>query len=332
MEDRTIRIVLASFVIYSIVLTSISGAFLFIPRGQTLSIQHTPVEQVIVRTRIELKAMVKGGAGDYNVTLHYKLRSSNEWKVSQMLPTVRGGNTYLYEISEIEVTEPIEYQICAKDKSKTVLCTRTYTILVGDFYFIAFLTPTFYPNLTSTMDIVIQSVNGFDRPIDLSISGLPAKVSATFEPSRVTPVPSQTSTAKLHFRIGDSAPAGKYDLTVTGESGRIPRSFVMTLSIPDFELLVTPLTQTIKRNERAAFTITLRSLHDFDSNVKIDVQGLPSGASFGLAQLELHLKGIAILVLSIETTSSVEKGTYHVIVSVIGGGRLNTFTISLVIV
>ncbi len=331
LHERTVRILAAGFVIYSIVLTSVAVAFQFFPSGATLSIQHTPVEQITAGTSVEIKAVVKGGAADYNVTLRYKIRSSSQWKIGQMLPTVRGGNTYLHEILGAEVTEPVDYQICAKDRSNARLCTQTYTILVGDFYFVAYLTPLFYPNRTSSMDIEIQSVNGFDQPVELSISGLPAKVLATFEPSRVTITPSQKSTAKLHFRIRDSAPAGKYDLTVAGTSGSITRSFVMTLSIPDFELVVTPSSYTMKHDARTSFTITLRSLYGFDSNLTIGVNGLPKGTSLQLAQSELHLNGVAILVLSIETAASVEKGIYEVVVSVLGGGRLNTFTIILVV-
>jgi len=43
------------------------------------------------------------------------------------------------------------------------------------------------------------------------------------------------------------------------------------------------------------------------------------------------LDGIAIVILSMEATSSVEKGTYNVTVWAIGGGRPNNSTITLVI-
>lgn len=317
--------------IYSIVVTSVSFAFLFVPQGRQLSIQHTPISNVVVRTPIEIKAEVEGGAGGYNVTLHYKIRSSNEWKVKTMQPIVRDGHTYLRDIPETEVTEPIDYQICVKDRSNATQCTQTYTILVGDFYFIAYTTPTFYANQTSSLDIDIQSVNNFDRPVDLSIAGLPPGVATTFDPSKVTPIPSQRTPVKLHFRIRTDAPAGKYDLTVVGAYGSVTRSFTMTLSIPDFEIVVTPSSLTMERNERASLTLTLRSLNGFDSDIRIMVEGYPNGVVVVLTEQAIRLNGGAVLVFIIETSSSVEKGTYNVVVSVIGGGRLNTFTIVLVI-
>jgi len=328
-----VRIIAASFVIYSIVLTSISTVFLFIPRGEALSIQHTPVEQIVVGSKAEIAAILKGAVGDYNVTVHYKIQSSNHWKLRQMQLTARTGNTYMYEIPANETTESVDYQICARDQSNIRVCTQTYTILVADFYFVAYLTPIFYANRTSSMDIGIQSVNGFNRTIYLSISGpTTQKITTTFEPSSVTPVPSKTSTVKLHFGIQASAPATKYDLTVSGTSGTIKRSFVMTLSVPDFELNVTRFDQALKRGDRASFTITLRSLYGFDGDVTIYVKGLPEGASYRLSASELHLDGIATILLLIEATSSLEKGTYIVIVSAIGGGRVNNFDFTLVII
>jgi uncharacterized membrane protein len=331
LDDKLVRILAAAFVIYSIVVTSISFAFLFVPQRGYLSIQHAPIESVVVRTPIEIKAEVEGGAGGYNVTLHYRIRSSNEWKIRQMLPIVRDGHVYLLDIPEADVTEPIDYQICVMDKSNTMQCTRTYTILVGDFYFIAYTTPTFYANQTSSLNIEIQSVNHFDRPVDLSISGLPSGVSATFEPSKATPIPSGRTAVKLNFRIRTDAPVGKYDLTVVGTYGSVTRSFTMTLSIPDFEIVVTPSSLTMERNEFASLTLTLRSLNGFDSDIRIVVEGYPNGVLVVVTQRAIRLNGGAVLVFIIETASSAETGTYNIVVSVIGGGRLNTFTIMLVI-
>jgi len=72
-------------------------------------------------------------------------------------------------------------------------------------------------------------------------------------------------------------------------------------------------------------------MHGFDSDVRIYVQGLPKGVSYRLTAWQLRLDGIAIIILSIEAVSSVEKGTHNITVSAIGGGRLNNFTSTLVI-
>jgi len=333
LEDRLVRIVAVGFVIYSVALTSLSVVLMVMPHGQALSIQHTPVKQIIVGSRLEIQAVVTGGAGDANVTLHYKPLSSTQWKVTQMQLMVKGGSTYLHEIPRNETTESVDYQICAKDGSNISLCTPTYTVAAGDFKFEAHSTPVFYPNRTSSMDVKIQSVNGFNQTIDLSISGLTIQeAKATFEPSHVTPPPSQSSIVKLSFQIEASARGGRYDLTVSGTSGAVKRSFGMTLWIPDFEFVGNPSNQTLKLGDHTAFTITLRSMYCYDNPVRISVQGIPKGMSYNLTTSELQLNGTAVLALSIETTASVRKDIYNVTVSAIGGGRLKEFTIILIVV
>jgi hypothetical protein len=61
------------------------------------------------------------------------------------------------------------------------------------------------------------------------------------------------------------------------------------------------------------------------------VEGYPNGVLVVVTQRAIRLNGGAVLVFIIETSSSAETGTYNIVVSVIGGGRLNTFTIMLVI-
>lgn len=335
------QILLAIFAIYSIALTPIFVALLLVQHTTAttgLSIQHTPVEHTIAGSRVEIQAVVEGGTGDPNATLRYRLGPSNEWKVVQMLPTVRGGKTYVSEIPKAELTESlyslysVDYQICVKDESNADLCTQVYTIKIGDFYFYAGLPTILYPNQTFSMDILVVSQNGFGRPIDLSIDGVSTqKITATFEPSPVTPIPSGVKIVKLNFSIQDSAPAGEYYLTVTGKSGTITRFFSWTLEIPDFNFAIAPASATLKPGDRASFNITLSSMYHFDRDVRIYVKGLPNGASYELTAPQLHLNGSSILALSIDTTSYVERGTYLIALSAIGGGRLNEFTITLII-
>jgi len=185
-----------------------------------------------------------------------------------MLLTVRGEKTYVAEIPKAELSIEnlyfIDYQVCAKDGSNTNLCTQVYTIMIADFQFGTWFPSVLYPNQTYLMDIQVRSVNGFDQPIDLSMSGLTTQqITATFEPSHVIPIPSDVRMAKLIFGIRNSAPAGEYYLTVTGKSGTIKRSISWTLSIPDFKFAVAPSSATLRASEHATFNMTLSSIIRF---------------------------------------------------------------------
>jgi aminopeptidase S len=60
--------------------------------------------------------------------------------------------------------------------------------------------------------VSLGSLNGYNSSVQLSVSGLPARTTASFSPSRLTP--SGTSSLSLH--AGSTAKRGTYTLTITG--------------------------------------------------------------------------------------------------------------------
>jgi hypothetical protein len=72
--------------------------------------------------------------------------------------------------------------------------------------------------------ITLLSYGGFDDSIDLSISGLPGGVTATWSPNPVTAIPDGNATSRVTLRVSSTAVVGTYPLTVTGTSGEISRS------------------------------------------------------------------------------------------------------------
>jgi hypothetical protein len=81
---------------------------------------------------------------------------------------------------------------------------------------------------SSGPDIVtISAVNGFTGVVNLSISGLPSLVTATFSQTSVTNSGSSTIT----FAVDRRATQGVYPLTVTGTSGLLSHSTPVTLTV-----------------------------------------------------------------------------------------------------
>lgn len=75
--------------------------------------------------------------------------------------------------------------------------------------------------------INVNETNDYVNPVVLSVTGLPAGVTATFNPP--SPIPAATST--LTFNVSNSAPPGTYNLTVTGTSGATVRTVGIQLII-----------------------------------------------------------------------------------------------------
>lgn len=83
------------------------------------------------------------------------------------------------------------------------------------------------PGASGTTQVTVSSLNGFTSATDLSVTGLPAGVTAAFDPTTVTP----TGSSRLTLTASDSAATGTSTLTVTGKSGELTRTATLQLTV-----------------------------------------------------------------------------------------------------
>ncbi|MEM3788300.1 MAG: NosD domain-containing protein [Candidatus Bathyarchaeia archaeon] len=82
-----------------------------------------------------------------------------------------------------------------------------------------------------TLTITVMSLNGFNQPVLLSVSGAPSGVRAAITPEIVTPPPDGSTTSKLTISVDTTAKTGSYSLTVTGTSGTTAHTIDITLEV-----------------------------------------------------------------------------------------------------
>ncbi len=80
---------------------------------------------------------------------------------------------------------------------------------------------------TTSYTIETAAVGGFDDSIDLSVTGLPGGVNASFDDDPVNP----GADATMSVSVGGSAQPGSYPLTITGTSGELSHSETVTLNV-----------------------------------------------------------------------------------------------------
>jgi hypothetical protein len=71
----------------------------------------------------------------------------------------------------------------------------------------------------------VTSANGFASAVNLSISGVPAGVTASFSPSNAT------ASSTLQLNVSSTAAAGSYPLTITGTSGNLSHTAAVSLNV-----------------------------------------------------------------------------------------------------
>jgi hypothetical protein len=80
-------------------------------------------------------------------------------------------------------------------------------------------------------NVTLTSLNGFSGNVSLSVSGLPAQTTGSFNPPVVTLSSGGTGSSVLTITANKGGPRGTFTLTITGTSGAIVRSQNVTLVI-----------------------------------------------------------------------------------------------------
>jgi len=84
-------------------------------------------------------------------------------------------------------------------------------------------------NANST--VTVASVNGFSSATTLSLSALPAGVTAAFSTNPVTPPANGTATSTLTFTASSTATTGTTNVTVTGTAGSLVQTTTIALTV-----------------------------------------------------------------------------------------------------
>jgi COP9 signalosome complex subunit 5 len=326
----------------------ITGTFLAISIASggwistTLKIEHTPLEKGIIGTDIPIQAKVTGGVGGVeNVTLYYRVVEKDtigSWKKVLMLLVAAGGNTYQYNIPSSEVSgQAVDYYITAKDKAGNTASEPIRTISIADFELEAIeeIEPiTVYVGKWVDTQIKVNSINGFESSIKLSIPDRPAGVSVSY-PTSITPPKGGSTTVNLRISAISGSPTGKYKMRIEGKYGSITRTLELNLVISDFDITVTPLSIKVSRGGIAEYTIALEVYEGFKDKISFSIEGLPStyvkSVNFVLNNKELSIPGKTIVLLKIETESSISSGTYTLVIKATGGGLVRDERVTLII-
>jgi len=173
--------------------------------------------------------------------------------------------------------------------------------------------------------ITIGPQQGFSSAVNLSVSGLPAGVTASFSPANAT------TSSTLTLTASSSAPATTATLTITGTSGGLTNTARLTLTITgssNFTLSAAPASVSLSQGGSGTSTITITPQNGFKGTVALAASGLPSGvtASFG----DVGASGTSTLTFS--GTKSAAAGGSTITITGTSGSLRSTATIALTVI
>jgi hypothetical protein len=175
--------------------------------------------------------------------------------------------------------------------------------------------------------VTVGATNGFTGDVVLSATGLPANVTADFNPVSLT----NSGTSTLSLTISTNAPPGSYSVAVTGTSSNTTHTVVVTLTIntPDFSLAVAPDACTVTAGSNTAHTVNVGATNGFTGEILLSITGLPTDVTADFSPASLTNSGTSTL--SITTSNASPPGSFILTIAGTSTGIIHTSTVALTI-
>jgi PKD repeat protein len=116
---------------------------------------------------------------------------------------------------------------------------------------------------------------------------------------------------------------------VTDDDGAISQAVTRSVTVANFSLSATPNSQTIAPGDPTSYTVTVAPQNGFTGNVSFGVTGLPTGATPTFSPASVAGSGATTLAIS--TTTSVQAGTYPLVITGTSGPVTRTANVTLVL-
>ncbi len=192
-------------------------------------------------------------------------------------------------------------------------------------------TKTALPGANTSFSLAVAPLGGFTNSVSLTVSGLPAGVTATFNSPVVNLATLNFSATNVLLSIttSNTTPVGNYPLTIIGTSGSVSHTNTVNLIVGGFACAASPPLQAVSAGNSVSYTITVTTNSGFSGSVAFGVSGLPAntGASFSPASLS----GAGSSTLNVNTASTTPGGTYTLTINGTNGSSVLSTTVSLVV-
>jgi microcompartment protein CcmL/EutN len=217
-----------------------------------------------------------------------------------------------------------QYPLTITGTSGSLTQTSTLTLTVGvPSFTLSSYGLTVGQGQSSSTSVYVNDVNGFNGPVNLSVSGLPNGVTASFPTNPTTAYYNQ-----LTFSVGSTVPAGQYPLTITGTSGSETETTTMTLTVgvPSYTLYAAS-SPTIGQGMTGTAYVYVQAQNGFNGNVNLAISGLPSGVTAVLSPTSTTYS--SSILFTVSSTAAV--GTSTLTITGTYGSLTQTTTMTLTV-
>jgi hypothetical protein len=163
---------------------------------------------------------------------------------------------------------------------------------------------------SANVSVSLTAVAGFNSPVSLSVSGAPPGITATFNPSTVTP----TGTGTLALAADPSVLPGNYSLVVNGSGGGNSHSAALNVTVattaPGDFAVSTGI--GMSSGGSASATVWTSVSGGFNSDISLSAPNLPTGISATFSPTTISAPGAGSSTISLSTDPATPPGTYAI--------------------
>jgi hypothetical protein len=130
---------------------------------------------------------------------------------------------------------------------------------------------------TAAYSVVLKESNGFNQPVTLSCSALPAGATCSAPPPVTPTAAGATATITVNVPAALAASANAHSFTIAGTSGSLSHSVAEQLFVTTLSGTIAPGAATIAVGSSANFTVSLTATDNFAGPVSLHCAGLAAG-------------------------------------------------------
>jgi hypothetical protein len=185
---------------------------------------------------------------------------------------------------------------------------------------------------TASSTITTAVSGGFNSSINLTVSGLPAGVTAVFNPAPIPAPGSGTST--ITFTASSTAALGTANVTIMASGGGITHTTTIALTVnsstpADFTITDSPSSITVRRGTTGTSTVTIGALNGFAGTVSLSVSG--QGSRVTPTFNPTSVTGSGSSTLSVRVGNRATTGTRTLTITGTSGSLTHSVTLTLTI-
>jgi hypothetical protein len=199
------------------------------------SIAATPASQTVTAGAGTSYTATVTASGGFTGVVNFSVSGLPAGASASFNPTsVTGSGSSTLSVSTSTTTPAGTYTLTVTGTSGTLVHSTTVTLVVNPVGGVPDFTISVSPTSlnvtrgnTGNYTVTIGAVNGFTGTVSLSVSGLPSRVTASFNPASV----SGSGTSTLSVQPARNASKGAKTITITGIGNTVSHSTSATLNI-----------------------------------------------------------------------------------------------------